>query len=83
MNIEEYLNHAVDPAAIVSDLIKDLCTEYEENPLTVAYENNMKKFEELQYIEPDDFLLDMFYDANQYIYSTYRKKIKLMTGWKV
>jgi hypothetical protein len=59
MNIEEYLNHAVDPAAIVSDLIKDLCTEYEENPLTVAYENNMKKFEELQYIEPDDFLLDI------------------------
>lgn len=28
MNIEEYLNHAVDPAAIVSDLIKDLFNVY-------------------------------------------------------
>ena len=74
MNIEEYLNNATDPDQIVSDLIEDICREYEENPLTVAYENNMKKFEELQYIEPDDFLLDMFYDANQYIYNTYKER---------
>lgn len=80
MNIEEYLNKAVDPAAIVSDLIEEVCREYEENPLTTAYENNMKKFEELQYLEPDDLLTDMFYSANQYIFSSYRRKIKLMSG---
>lgn len=58
MNIEEYLNHAENPVAIVSDLIEDFCREYEENPLLIAHQNNREKIEDLDYIEADPSLLD-------------------------
>jgi hypothetical protein len=72
MNIEEYLNHAENPVAIVSDLIEDFCREYEENPLLIAHTNNMVKIEDLDYIEPDDLLIDMLQSADLYIYNTYK-----------
>lgn len=73
MNIEQYLNEAVNPLAIVSDLIEDFCSEYEENPLTIAHENNNKKIAELDYLEPDDMLIDMLRSADIYIFNTYRR----------
>ena len=76
MNIEQYLNEAVNPLAIVSDLIEDFCREYEENPLSVAHENNNKKIRELDYLEPDDLLIDMLQSADLYIYNYYREREK-------
>lgn len=75
MKIEEYLNNAVNPLAIVSDLIEDFCTEYEEEPLSIAHENNNKKIADLEYIEPDDYdmLIDMLRSADLYIYNRYRR----------
>lgn len=73
MNIEEYLNNAVNPLALVSDLIEDFCAEYEENPLTVAHDHNRKKIEDLDYIEADDLLIDTLCSADLYIYNAYRR----------
>lgn len=73
MNIEKYLEDAVNPLAIVSDLIEDFCSEYEEEPVSVAHENNNKKLAELDYLEPDDMLIDMLRSADIYIYNTYRR----------
>jgi hypothetical protein len=76
MNIEEYLNNAENPVSIVSDLIEDFCIEYEEEPLSVAHENNSKKIQELDYLEPDDLLIDMLQSADLYIYNTYKEREK-------
>lgn len=73
MNIEKISEEAINPLAIVSDLIEDFCAEYEENPLTIAHENNNKKIAELDYLEPDDMLIDMLRSADIYIYNTYRR----------
>lgn len=76
MNIEQYLNEAVNPLAIVSDLIEDFCSEYEENPLSVAHDNNRKKIGDLDYIEADDLLIDTLCSADLYIYNYYKERAK-------
>ena len=76
MNIEEYLKNAENPISIVSDLIEDFCSEYEEEPLSVAHENNSKKIQELDYLEPDYLLIDMLLSADLYIYNTYKEREK-------
>lgn len=76
MNIEKYLEDAVNPLEIVSDLIEDFCSEYEEEPVSVAHENNSKKIQELDYLEPDDMLIDMLRSADLYIYNHYIGRVK-------
>lgn len=76
MNIEEYLNNVTDPLQIVSDLIEDFCIEYEEEPVSVAHDNNGKKIRELDYLEPDDLLIDMLQSADLYIYNYYKEREK-------
>lgn len=76
MNIEEYLNNAENPIAIVSDLIEDFCSEYEENPLEIAHQNNRVKIEDLDYIEADDLLIDTLCSSDLYIYNYYKEREK-------
>ena len=76
MNIEEYLNNAENPIAIVSDLIEDFCREYEENPLSIAHAHNREKIEDLDYMEADDLLIDTLCSADLYIYNTYKGREK-------
>ena len=76
MDIEEYLDKAENPLAIVSDLIEDFCGEYEENPLEIAHQNNRAKIEDLDYIEADDLLIDTLCSADLYIYNIYKGREK-------
>lgn len=76
MNIEKYLEDAVNPLAIVSDLIEDFCTEYEEEPLLTAHVDNLIKIEKLIYLDQDKLLIDMLRSAEMYIYYAYKRSGK-------
>ena len=76
MNIEKYLEDAVNPLEIVSDLIEDFCSEYEENPLSIAHQSNRAKIEDLDYIEADDLLIDTLCSADLYIYNYYIGRVR-------